>query len=81
MQFQLQNNATDEEVVLESLHGYSTHPLVSVNLKFGIVMGPVKLALAEGEYMPASGVSLLLGNYLVGRLVVPNPIVVEEHQD
>ncbi|XP_064083906.1 uncharacterized protein LOC135199681 [Macrobrachium nipponense] len=65
-----------EKVVVRDLTGISSIPLASVYLDCPLVKGKVELGVIDTE-LPVKGVSLLLGNDLAGKLIVPNLIVTD----
>ncbi|XP_068218467.1 uncharacterized protein [Palaemon carinicauda] len=67
----VENNLTGEKVVARDLTGISSIPLANVYLDCPLVKGKVELGVIDTE-LPVKGVSLLLGNDLAGKLIVPN---------
>ncbi|XP_068210796.1 uncharacterized protein [Palaemon carinicauda] len=76
----VENNLTGEKVVVRDLIGISSSPLASVYLNCPLVKGKVELRVIDTE-LPVKGVSLLFGNDLAGKLIVPNLIVTDTPMD
>ncbi|XP_068243836.1 uncharacterized protein [Palaemon carinicauda] len=74
------NNLTGKKVVVRDHTGISSIPLASVYLGCPLIKGKVELWVIDTE-LPVKGVSLLLGNYLAGKLIVPNSIVTDTPMD
>ncbi|KAK3893403.1 hypothetical protein Pcinc_002774 [Petrolisthes cinctipes] len=72
----IENNYTDEDVILQDLAGYPVIPMVKIYLSTELIEGEVKVAVREGP-MLVKGVDFILGNDLASSLVVPLPVVVK----
>ena len=68
---------TGENVLVSDLTSTFNIPLAEVYLECPLIKSLVKVAVKKGK-LPLPGVHLLLGNDLVGSLVVPNVITVDK---
>ena len=73
----IDGNITDDNIIMRDLSQISAVPLANIYLDCPIKTGNVMVGLRDVEF-PATGVTLLLGNDLAGRLVVPNVIVTDK---
>ena len=72
----IENHYTGEKVVLNDLTSTTTLMLAKIYLDCPLIKGYVIVGVREEE-LPVKGVGLLLGNDLVGKVVMPSLMVVD----
>ncbi|XP_066956281.1 uncharacterized protein [Macrobrachium rosenbergii] len=71
----IEEHFTGEKMVIQSLGGIVTIPLCRLHLSCDLFTKYVVVGVVES--LPVKGVEFLMGNDLAGKLVVPDPIVVD----